>query len=42
MNRYPAMLQLLINSSYQIHGYQANEDDKYGENGKILFIKKLI
>ncbi len=42
MNRYPGMLQLLINSGYQIHGYQANEDDKYGENGKILFIKKLI
>ncbi len=42
MNRYPTMLQLLINSGYQIHGYQANEDDKYGENGKILFIKKLI
>lgn len=42
MNRYPAMLQLLINSGYQIHGYQANEDDNYGKKGKILFIKKLI
>jgi len=38
MNRYPAMLQLLINSGYKINGYQDNGN---ADNSKIRFIKQL-
>lgn len=38
MNRYPAMLQLLISSGYQINGYENNGTEG---NSKIQFIKKL-
>ncbi|MDN3679282.1 GNAT family N-acetyltransferase [Vibrio tapetis subsp. quintayensis] len=38
MNRYPAMLQLLISSGYQINGYENNGTEA---NSKIQFIKKL-
>lgn len=38
MNKYPAMLQLLISSGYQIFGY---EDNGSSENSKIQFIKQL-
>ncbi|SON48470.1 GNAT family N-acetyltransferase [Vibrio tapetis] len=39
MNQYPAMLQLLISSGYQINGY---EDNGTKENSKIQFIKTLL
>lgn len=38
MNKFPSMLQLLISSGYQIHGY---EDNNSKNAGKILFNKKL-
>ncbi|EHN69799.1 acetyltransferase [Aliivibrio fischeri SR5] len=38
MNRYPAMLQLLISSGYHISGY---EDEGSSDNSKIKFLKKL-
>jgi len=38
MNQYPAMLQLLISSGYQISGY---EDNGSTSNSKIMFIKGL-
>ncbi len=38
MNRYPAMLQLLISSGYQINGYENNGTEA---NSKINFIKTL-
>ncbi|WP_237468015.1 GNAT family N-acetyltransferase [Vibrio stylophorae] len=38
MNRYPAMLQLLIRSGYQIDGY---EDAGSSHNSKICFCKAL-
>lgn len=38
MNRYPAMLQLLISSGYSINGYEDNGDEL---ESKILFIKRL-
>lgn len=38
MNRYPAMLQLLIGSGYKIVGYQKNDDE---HNSKICFSKAL-
>ncbi|PMH46632.1 GNAT family N-acetyltransferase [Vibrio sp. 10N.286.49.B3] len=39
MNRYPAMLQLLISSQYQISGY---EDNGSTSDSKISFIKTLV
>jgi len=39
MNRYPAMLQLLISSGYQITGYEDNNDHTLA---KICFTKKLL
>lgn len=39
MNRYPAMLQLLISSGYHISGY---EDQGSTNNSKIVFIKRII
>ncbi|ABG42001.1 acetyltransferase, GNAT family [Paraglaciecola sp. T6c] len=43
MNRYPAMLQLLIGSGYKIVGYEKNGDEKSGDvdEGKICFRKIL-
>lgn len=38
MNKFPSMLQLLISSGYQIHGY--DEASSKG-SGKILFNKQL-
>ncbi len=38
MNQYPAMLQLLISSGYQISGY---EDNGCVTSSKIRFIKRL-
>lgn len=38
MNKYPAMLQLLLASGYQICGY---EDNGSTDNSKIRFIKQL-
>lgn len=38
MNQYPAMLQLLISSGYQISGYQDNGSVNHS---KVLFIKQL-
>ncbi|WP_019615336.1 GNAT family N-acetyltransferase [Psychromonas ossibalaenae] len=38
MNRFPAMLQMLIGSGYQISGYQ---DNGSAANSKICFIKHL-
>jgi len=38
MNRYPAMLQLLISSGYQINGYENNGDPAAS---KICFVKDL-
>ena len=38
MNKYPAMLQLLISSGYQISGY---EDNGSADTSKIRFIKQL-
>ncbi|PQJ89277.1 GNAT family N-acetyltransferase [Aliivibrio sifiae] len=38
MNRYPAMLQLLISSGYHISGY---EDEGNSENSKIKFQKNM-
>lgn len=39
MNRYPAMLQLLISSGYHVSGY---EDKGSTDKSKIMFIKKMI
>lgn len=39
MNRYPAMLQLLISSGYHVSGY---EDQGSTDNSKIMFIKRMI
>lgn len=39
MNQFPAMLQLLIGSGYQITGY---EDNGSPDNSKIKFSKRLI
>lgn len=38
MNQYPAMLQLLISSGYQVSGYQ---DNGSVNNSKICFLKLL-
>lgn len=38
MNRYPAMLQLLISSGYHVSGY---EDQGSTDNSKIRFIKRM-
>ncbi|MGF1906951.1 hypothetical protein [Aliivibrio salmonicida] len=38
MNRYPAMLQLLISSGYHISGY---EDEGSTQNSKIKFEKSI-
>jgi ribosomal protein S18 acetylase RimI-like enzyme len=38
MNRYPAMLQLLISSGYHISGYEDKGDT---DSSKICFYKKL-
>ncbi|MEH6451640.1 MAG: hypothetical protein V7782_01235 [Psychromonas sp.] len=38
MNRYPAMLQLLISSGCQINGYENNGSV---ENSKIQFLQQL-
>ena len=39
MNRYPAMLQLLISSGYRITGYEDRGDEN---TSKICFSKTLI
>ena len=39
MNRFPAMLQLLIANEYRIHGYQ---DAMEKDAGKVLFYKELL
>lgn len=39
MNRFPSMLQLLISSNYEIHGYEKRGTKG---DGKILFFKKLV
>ena len=39
MNRFPAMLNLLISSGYTIYGY---EQGSAKANGKVLFFKTLI
>lgn len=38
MNQFPAMMSLLINNGYQIHGY---EDNGNITSSKVLFIKQL-
>lgn len=39
MNHFPAMLQLLISSGYQINGYENNGNSS---TSKICFVKELV